>query len=256
MFRCFMAAALVLFGGWSGSSSLADGASQDEDWKKLTARIEHAVLNDDAATLKLCRAEALRMQTAPGGHSRALVAYAVAYVGWRLAFSPSVPQAEQDALLDEAENQLKAALKIDPKSAEAFALLSGVYGAKIAHSPMRGILLGPRSNGAIENAVTLAPDNPRVLLSKGIGKFNTPAMFGGSDTEAESLIRRALGAFDTEPIDKAWPNWGRFDAHAWLGQILANRGDKGGARAEYEKALAIAPKSGWVRYVLLPALQK
>jgi tetratricopeptide (TPR) repeat protein len=213
-------------------------------------------LSDDAAGLKRYRADALRLQTATGAPARPLVAYAVAYIDWRLAFNPSVSAAEQDDLLDEAETQLKAGLKADPKSAEALALLSGVYGAKIAHSPMRGILLGPRSSGAIEDAVKLEPNNPRVLLSQAIGKFNTPAMFGGSESQAESLIRRALAAFQTEPVSKPWPNWGRFDAHAWLGQMLAKRGDKAGAKAEYDEALAIAPNSGWVRHVLLPALQK
>ena len=230
-------------------------ANQDDVWAKLTARIDQAVLADDAATLKSSRAESLRLQTAPGGDTRALVAYAVAYVDWRLSFSPAVPKGEQDGLLDEAETQLKNAIKIDAKFAEAHALLSGVYGSKIAKSSIRGIVLGPRSSSAIGTAVQLEPNNPRVLLSQGIGKFNTPGMFGGSETEAEALLRRALAAFQQEPAGKPWPTWGRFDTHAWLGQILAKRGDKTGARTAYEQALAIAPNSGWVRYVLLPAVK-
>ena len=253
MLRDVLLVATILL---AGHPMPASPPGQDETWTKLTARIDQAVLSDDVATLKLCRAEALRLQTAPGGSSRALLAYAVAYIGWRLAFNPSVSAAEQDDLLDEAEAQLKAALKIDPKSAEALALLSSVYGAKIAKSSIKGIILGPRSSGAIGEAVKLEPDNPRVLLSQGVGKFNTPAMFGGSDTEAEALIRRALTAFQSEPTAKPWPGWGRFDAHAWLGQILAKRGDKAAARAEYDRALAIAPNSGWVRYVLLPVVVK
>jgi tetratricopeptide (TPR) repeat protein len=231
-------------------------SAQDDAWAKLTSRIDRAVLADDAATLKSCRAESLRLQTAPGGDTRALVAYAIAYIDWRLSFSPAIPQAEQDGLLDEAETQLKTAIKIDAKLAEAHALLSSVYGAKIAKSSIRGIVLGPRSSSAIGQAVQLEPNNPRVLLSQGIGKFNTPAMFGGSETEAEALIRRALAAFQQEPAGKPWPTWGRFEAHAWLGQILAKRGDKAAARSAYEQALAIAPDSGWIRYVLLPSVAK
>jgi len=255
MCRLLSIVAVALFAAFP-SVPPVDTHTQDGSWTKLTSRIEQAALSDDAGALRLCRAEALRMQTTPGAGSRALLPYAVVYIGWRLAFNPAVPEAEQDDLLDEAETQLKAALKTDPKSAEALALLSSVYGGKIAHSPIRGILLGPRSSGAIGDAAKLEPNNPRVLLSQGVGKFNTPAMFGGSDTEAEALIRRALVAFQTEPADKPWPNWGRLDARAWLGQILVKRGDKAGARAEYEQALAVAPNSGWVRYVLLPAVQK
>jgi tetratricopeptide (TPR) repeat protein len=229
--------------------------NQDDAWATLTARIDRAVLADDAATLKSARAELLRLLTAPGGDTRALVAYAVAYVDWRLSFSPTVARGEQDGLLDEAETQLKNAIKIDAKFAEAHALLSSVYGSKIAKSSIRGIVLGPRSSSAIDTAVQLEPNNPRVLLSQGIGKFNTPAMFGGSETEAEALLRRALAAFQQEPAGKPWPTWGRFDTHAWLGQMLAKRGDKAGAKSAYEQALTIAPNSGWVRYVLLPAVK-
>ena len=81
-------------------------------------------------------------------------------------------------------------------------------------------------------------------------------MFGGSEKDAEDLLRKAIARFGTEPENKPFPNWGRFDAHAWLGQVLAKRGDKQGARAEYARALEIAPQSGWVKYVLLPALDK
>jgi predicted negative regulator of RcsB-dependent stress response len=40
----------------------------------------------------------------------------------------------------------------------------------------------------------------------------------------------------------------------WLGQALLQKGDRTGARAEYDKARGLAPNSGWLRYVLLPAL--
>jgi tetratricopeptide (TPR) repeat protein len=94
------------------------------------------------------------------------------------------------------------------------------------------------------------------VLGKGIGALHTPAMFGGGMDKAEPLVRQAIELFQQEPPDRPWPNWGRLDAHAWLGQILARRGDRAGARAEYEKALALEPESGWVKHVLLPALEK
>ena len=88
-----------------------------------------------------------------------------------------------------------------------------------------------------------------------VSALQTPAGFGGSREKAERLLRRSLEEFSREPVTKTWPNWGRFDAHAWLGQALARRGDKPGARAEYEKALAIAPESAWVRFSLLPGVK-
>jgi tetratricopeptide (TPR) repeat protein len=232
------------------------GPPQSEDWRAFTARLDRAVLDEDVAAIKRARADALRfVVAAPSPERAALARYAVAYAGWRLAFNPAVSSNEQNDLLDEAERELEAAIKINPKFAEAMSLLSGVLGAKIAKSPIKGIVLGPRSGGIVDDALALEPENPRVLLSKGIGKLNTPAMFGGSDREAEALLRQALARFAAEPAGQPWPTWGRPDAHAWLGQILAGRGDKAGARVEYEKALALAPNSGWIRYVLMPAVK-
>jgi Flp pilus assembly protein TadD len=116
--------------------------------------------------------------------------------------------------------------------------------------------LGPRASSSIDRAVALEPENPRIVLQQGVSAFHTPGMFGGGADKAERLLRRCVELFAREPRDKAWPNWGRADAHAWLGQVRAKRGDRGAARAEYERALAIAPEFGWVRYVLLPALDK
>ena len=246
--------ALVLASG--AAQAFAQRAASD-DWTSLTTRIDRAVLEDDGVALKSVRGDVLRLLVpSPPGDRASLVHYAVAYVDLRLAFGPTLSEREQEDLLDEAEQHLERALKIQPQFAEAMGLLSGVLGAKIAKSPMKGITLGPRSNSLIDEALAIAPDNPRLLLSKGIGKFNTPAAFGGSDREAEALIRRALTNFDKEGNSRPWPNWGRFDAHAWLGKILAGRGDKAGARAEYQKALAIAPNSAWIKYVLMPAVNK
>ena len=153
------------------------------DWSQVTGQLEQAVLGDDAAGVRRARTDLLRLLAAgPATDRAALVHYAIAYAGWRLSTNPAVTARERDDLLDDAETRLKTAVKLDPKFAEGYALLSGVYGLKINFSPMSGILLGPRSGGAIDRAEQLEPENPRVLLSRGIGKFNTPAMFGGSIT--------------------------------------------------------------------------
>jgi Flp pilus assembly protein TadD len=118
------------------------------------------------------------------------------------------------------------------------------------------MLLGPMASRSLDRAAKAEPANPRVLLLQGVSAYNTPAMFGGDLGDAERLLRRSLEVLSREPADKPWPNWGRFDAHVWLGQTLLKKGDKAGARAEYDKALAIAPDSGWLRYALIPALDR
>ena len=241
------------------ASTIVVSAAQEPPsaWPQLHARMEQAALSDDAATLRQVRAAWLQILSAsPANGQVPLVRYAVAYAGWRMAFNPMVPGKEQEALLDEAVDQLTQAVKAHDRFAEGYGLLAGVYGAKIGKSPMiRGMTLGPRAGATMDRAATLEPDNPRIVLQQGVSAFNTPAMFGGGNAKAETLLRRSIELFEHEPADRPWPNWGRFDAHAWLGQTLLKKGDAAGARAEYEKAQAIAPRSGWLRFVLMPQLQ-
>jgi tetratricopeptide (TPR) repeat protein len=143
-----------------------------------------------------------------------------------------------------------------PKDVESLALLGMIYGQQAGRSMMKAIVLGPRSMGTLDGAVALDRANPRVLLLQGISALRTPPAFGGSLEKAERLLLRSLDAFSRESATKPWPNWGRFDAHAWLGQALGRKGDLDGAWVEYNKALAIAPNSTWVRLVLLPALER
>ena len=122
-----------------------------------------------------------------------------------------------------------------------------------------------------ENIILHYLDTGKINLSKKALKLgldqhpNSPGLklvqvellvFENKLDKAEKLLRRAIMLLDKEPVEKPWPNWGRFDAHAWLGQILIKKRDYTGARMEYEKALAIAPKSGWITYVLMPELEK
>ena len=236
----------------AGPASAADFATE---WPALTAKIEEAVANDRIDDLRALRVSCLKLLTTPlEKPQQVLVRYGVAYIGWRLAFQPPVPDKEVDDLLKDALTHLEAALKVDDKFAEGHLLQSAVYSAQIAKAPMKGMTLGGRAGDALDRAAALAPENPRVVLQQGMSAFHTPAMFGGSKSRAEQLLRRSTELFAKEPATAAWPNWGRFDAHAWLGQLLAEKGDKIGARAEYDQALKVAPASGWVRYVLIPAL--
>ncbi len=72
-------------------------------------------------------------------------------------------------------------------------------------------------------------------------------------SKAEAELRRALTLFGDENPETPWPNWGRVDALAWLGQTLLKQDRPAEARKLYEKALSIEPNHTWIRDVLLPA---
>ena len=231
--------------------------SVPESWADLSARLQRAGTSDSPADVRMLRADLLRASTKPvGKDADALVQYAIAYLASRMAFLRGVPDKERDDLLADGVQRLHGVLNANNRDVEAHILLGALYGAQIARSPIRGMTLGGRAGDELERAAELAPDNPRLHLQQGISAFNTPAMFGGGTGKAERSLRRSIELFQREPADRPWPNWGRLDAHAWYGQVLLEKGDRAGARAEYDKALAIAPQSGWVRFVLLPALEK
>jgi tetratricopeptide (TPR) repeat protein len=139
---------------------------------------------------------------------------------------------------------------------KAHALLSTVYGQEIGTSMWKGITLGPKASLSIDTAMKLARDNPRVALQAGVGAWFTPKMFGGGMDKAEKELRRAEALFARQPADAVWPNWGRLDVLAWMGQLLAAKGDRQRARAYYQRAIESEPDYVWVRDVLLPALDK
>ena len=229
---------------------------QELAWSELTERLERAALAGSGRELRAVRIDLLRQLVRPAEQAPAqsLLEYAIAYVGYRLANLGDVPEQEQADLVDDAVERLEALVNDDPEYTEAHALLGSLYGLQIARDASRGVVLGVRASGALDRAEAAAPDNPRVALLQGISAFHKPARFGGGLDRAERLLRRSLELFSREPLDKPWPNWGRFDAHVWLGQTLARQNDPSRARAEYDVALSLAPDSGWVKFVLLPAL--
>ena len=161
------------------------------------------------------------------------------------------------AHLESAVESLKEVLRLDPESAEAWALLNSVYGRQIALSPMKGMLLGRRSKRALERAKELAPDNPRVVLTAAVSDFNTPGMWGGDKERAMEGFRRAAALFAVEePADPLQPVWGHDEVYAWIGLAHLDRDERDQARAAFEKALEIEPDFGWVRYALLPGLDE
>ena len=142
---------------------------------------------------------------------------------------------------------------------ESHALLSSVYGMQIGLARVQmieGMRLGPKSSAAMEKAEVAGPKNPRVWLMKGIGAFNTPAMFGGGIKEAEGHLTQALALFKEDRPAPPLPAWGRADAHVWLGQVYHRQGKLDAARAQYDSALALQPQNAWVTHVLIPGLTK
>jgi tetratricopeptide (TPR) repeat protein len=226
------------------------------NWSDLVTRFEKGNATSDTAMLRAAVADAHTLADVTGlERERQMARYGAAYAAWRLAFLPGVGDDESKTLLEGADTDLREVIRMDARSAEARALLASVNGYRI-RAGGSAMELGTEAQDLLAAAARLEPNNPRVLLEQGINTFHVPAEYGGSAERAEAQLRQSLALFEREPAGRPWPNWGRFDAHVWLGQVLAARGDKDGARAEYDRALTLAPDSGYVKYKLLPMLTR
>jgi tetratricopeptide (TPR) repeat protein len=237
-------------------ATILTAAPADLSWPAIVSRIDRGAATGDADTLRSAIADAEKLADVTGvDRERELALNGAAYAAWRLVVLPGVPPAESLARLKGAEKDLHELLKLNSKSGEAHALLASVLGLLIRAGGNK-MALGPEAQSMREASLKLEPNNPRVVLQAAITLFHTPAEYGGGADKAEAGLRQAIALFEREPAGRPWPSWGRFDAHAWLGQALAARGDKAGARSEYTLALSVWPQSGWVKYVLMPALDK
>lgn len=230
----------------------ASGQTVDD---ALFGRIEKALITGDKTTLRDYRSVLQRQVNENQKNAPATSRYALAYTDWRLDQLREKNEAD-DGFLKEAEANLHILVSADPSNAEAQALLGGVLGQRIGRNGSLGMFLGPKAQRALDRAQKDAPDNPRVALQRGVSAFFTPKMFGGGLDKAEKELRRAWLLFEKEPADKQWPNWGRLDTLAWLGQVLQKKGDIQGARNAYNQSLSLQPDYRWVRDILLPALDR
>jgi len=207
----------------------------------------------EAAVMQKARAHFERLRT--GKKHEALVRYYLGYCDYRLATFYQ-QQTNKDMVskhLEAAITHLEAALKLNNKFAEAYALLSSCYGQKISLAPMLGMTLGPRAGMAMQSALQLEPNNPRVILLEAVGNYYKPSMFGGSKEGALAGFKRAAELFEKEQLqDPLQPDWGKPEAYAWIGVAHLDKNDHAKARAALERALAIAPDYGWVKHQLYP----
>ena len=181
------------------------------------------------------------------------------YRGFALYREATVRQGRDRAdvgqYLEEAEKALaKSAVKL--QLPETHALLGSVIGMQIGSNPIKGMTHGPRADAAMEKAIELGPNNPRVWLLHGIATMFKPKLFGGGNERAEQHLRKAIALFDHDRPAPRAPRWGRDEAWLWLGQVLEDEKRWDEAKRAYEAALSIEPDNSWVRDELLANFEK
>ena len=105
--------------------------------------------------------------------------------------------------------------------------LEGVFGR---------LRYGGRSAKYHKLALDRMPEDPRALIGYATDKLHAPPAFGGDLGAAVLLLERALS------IDP-----GAVRGHVYLAKAYLKKGETHRARVEFEKARALAPKSGFVQ---------
>lgn len=222
----------------------------------LRAAIEQSVTTATWPPLERATARLRSALGSAAGQRDAWLHYDLAYALHRRA---SVMLVEGNG--DAARGLLEEAVRVSARAAElgagaeATALEGAVTGQLAgARGGLSAMRLGPRSFRLLDQAIEAAPENPRVALLNGISRINAPRLFGGGAEKSEPELRRALRLFAGDSSRTPQPTWGLVDAHLWLGIALRDLGRPDEARAEWQRALELAPGHRWIVDELLPSL--
>lgn len=162
-----------------------------------------------------------------------------------------------DKYYDDAVTHAEKIAAVEEFESEGKTLLAGIYMMKIATSSMSGVTLSPKVHALLDDAQKSNPKNPRSYLIRGIMKYQTPGIFGGSYEDAVKNFSKAIQLFEKQDsIDQLKPHWGYLESMAWLGRAQEQLENYDAAKFAYEKALKVEPNYGWVKFSLLPQLIK
>ncbi len=190
------------------------------------------------------------------GEETWLVNYYIAYCDYRLTtyYFGREDKKMAGKYINDGIERLENSLKANNDFVDAHCLLSILFSNKINVSPWpwSGMIFGRKSNNAINTALKMDSNNPRVSLIKGIELYYTPERWGGSKESAKLYFEQAAKHFENEDFETPLPSWGYDEAYAWLGLLELEVGNTKTALMQFEKALQINPDNGWVKYRLLP----
>ncbi len=238
----------------------------------FVARAETANLNELVATAErgiergMLRASAADIAAAVNPVEAALAAdpknpallYTRAFAHYAM-MAPLYSNKDKEPLEQEFTKALALLERVrgQPWEAEAAGLASNIYGQLIGiRGGMSAIQLGPKAGMTLQRAEHVLPDSPRTLFYRGTSLYNTPPMFGGDLDKATARLQAAVDAFGKADPAAPGPHWGLASTLTWLGMAKQKAGDLAAARAAWEAALKLEPDYGWVKFGLLPSLDR
>jgi hypothetical protein len=131
--------------------------------------------------------------------------------------------AKTDPIADRAEALLSKAESLSKDNSEIYLVKKMIATLRMMADPMtRYMQYGPKAEEALQTAMKLNPENPRVYMLQAQDKFYTPEQFGGSKEEAKKLFELSNKKFETfKPASAIDPNWGRSTLKYFMSQYPA-----------------------------------
>ena len=117
----------------------------------------------------------------------------------------------KDNYLDQAEEYLKMAAKVEEENPEIMALQAFIHLLRIGVDPQnRGQAYSAKSAALLARARKIDPENPRVMHFTAQLNYGTAQFFGQDGSEACKLNDQAIALFDTHQSDiPFYPSWGK-----------------------------------------------
>lgn len=124
--------------------------------------------------------------------------------------------ADKDALAAKANALVAKAEAID-KNADLCTVRNMAATIQMLVDPMsRWQTYGAQASAALEEAIKLNPNNPRIYYLQGMSVFGTPVQFGGGKDKAKPLFEKAAALAKTEEAKPLYPHWGGKESEAML----------------------------------------
>ena len=147
--------------------------------------------------------------------------YYASYAYIMVSFQEPDP-VKKDEMLDQAQKFLDLDFTLAPNESELYLLQGFLYPSRINIDPMaRGMKYIGDMNKALDKALELNPDNPRVYYLRATMTFHTPEAYGGGAAKALPLYQMADEKFKIfKPKSAISPNWGREISETELKKTL------------------------------------
>jgi tetratricopeptide (TPR) repeat protein len=205
-------------------TALSAGDLADARDRQDKAALERAASEASAAVLK-------QAGDATAQYRMALVQSYIAEV--------AMEQRDKPLAKNAAEIGIKAAeraVALKPDVAEHHRILGTLCGQVIPANVMSGLKYGRCAQESINKAIELDPKSAIAYVSRGVGHYYLPPMFGGGANVAVQDFQKAI---------KLNPKLA--EAHLWLGIALrkANRNDE--AKKAIGKSLDLNPNRVWAK---------